>query len=115
MVNNTPEQLNTAQIALETVKSGNCEQYRELVSQYDWAVNLVLAIMRAESGCNPNAVNGQDSHNGCAGSYSLMQVACLHYTSEQDKLDPAINIQVAYSVYKRAGEFNPWSVYTNKS
>ena len=101
------------QIALKQATGGNCEQYRSLVEQYDWNVEVVLAIMRGESGCNPNAINGQDNHKNCVGSYSLMQVGCLHYTDGQDKLDPATNIMVAYGVYKRAGGFTPWTIFTN--
>lgn len=71
--------------------------------------------MRAESGCNPQSINGQDNHKTCVGSYGLMQVACLHYEDGQDKLDPATNINVAYGVYQRSNGYNPWSVYTNGS
>lgn len=91
-----------------------CEQYRPIVSQYNWDTNLILAIMRAESGCNPSGVNWSDGHSGCTGSFGLMQVACLHFSEGQDKLDVATNIAVAYKVYVGSG-LTAWSAYTNGS
>jgi soluble lytic murein transglycosylase-like protein len=107
----TPQPI-TPQNAPEVAITQGCEQYRSLVSKYDWDVNTILAIMRAESSCNPASINYADGHNGCTGSYSLLQVACIHYKEGQDKLDPETNIAVAYGVWQRGG-YTPWSVYTN--
>jgi soluble lytic murein transglycosylase-like protein len=96
--------------APEVAITHGCEQYRSLVSKYDWDVNTMLAIMRAESGCNPQSANMADGHSGCTGSYSLLQIACIHYQDGQDKFDPETNIAVAYGVWQRGG-YNPWTVY----
>lgn len=66
--------------------------------------------MMAESGGNPKAYN-PEWHNGCQGSIGLFQLACLH-ASGRDLLDPAVNVQVAYDLYKREG-WQPWSAYKN--
>lgn len=69
-----------------------------------------MQIMKAESSCNPKAINAKDSHKGCNGSYNLMQVACIHYGKGERKDDIALNIKIAYDVYKRAGySFRPWT------
>lgn len=94
--------------------NGVCGQYRTIVEQYDWDVNLILAIMKAESGCKPDSINWSDGHNGCTGSYGLMQLACLHFSEGQDKLDVVTNIAVAYKVYVGSG-LTAWSAYTNGS
>lgn len=65
----------------------------------------------AESGGNSNASNLNDRHNGCIGSYSLMQVACIH-TGLAAEYDPYKNMEVAYSIYKRQG-WQPWGAYTS--
>jgi soluble lytic murein transglycosylase-like protein len=91
-----------------------CEQYRDIVSQYDWDVNTMLAIMRAESSCNPASINYTDGHGSCVGSYSLLQVGCLHFRDGEDKLDPETNIAVAYRVWKSGG-YTPWTCFTNNS
>lgn len=113
-VTNAPLVTEAPQIALKQATGGNCEQYRSLVERYDWNVELALAVMRAESGCNPDGINWQDGHNGCTGSYGLYQVACLHFNENQDKLDVETNIAVAYRIYERSG-WQPWAAYTNGS
>jgi len=65
----------------------------------------------AESGGNPNSANLNDRHNGCVGSYGLMQIACVHggiFT------DPKQNMDKAFEIYKRSG-WTPWGAYTNGS
>lgn len=93
----------------------NCD----LVNNYAWDVKVAYAVCMAESDGNPNALNMNDRHNGCVGSFSLMQVACFWYThfgySEKDYYDPNINIRIAYLIYKRQNGFNAWSAYTNGS
>lgn len=88
--------------------SGNCEQYRSLVSQYSWNVETVLKIMFAESGCNPNSLS-RTSDRG------LMQINRVHASKvggDLNKLyDPATNIAVAYQIYADSNWY-PWSVCT---
>lgn len=93
------------------VAQGGCEAYRSLVAQYDWNVNIAMAVMRAESGCNPNAANLRDRHANCTGSFGLFQLACF-WTSTP--YDPAHNVAKAYEIYSRSG-WKPWGAYTNGS
>lgn len=91
----------------QTVESNNgCSQYRYLVEQYDWNVQIMLAVMQAESGCNPNAVNPVN-YDG-VGDYGLMQ---LH---GQNISDPAQNVAAAYRLWKVQG-YQAWSAYNNQS
>lgn len=90
----------TAPVAVYA-RGGSCESYRGLVAQYSWNVNIALAIMRAESGCNPNAVSPTNDHG-------LMQ---LH---GQAVYDPAANIAIAYAKYAARG-WQPWTAYNTGS
>lgn len=65
----------------------------------------------AESGGNPNAANLNDRHNGCTGSYGLMQIACIHGGIFYD---PKQNMDKAFEIYSRSG-WTPWGAYTNQS
>ena len=75
----------------------SCEQYRPLVAQYSWPVDIVLAIMYAESGCNPNAISPTDDHG-------LMQLHGIRI------YDPAENIAYAYNEKYLKGGFSHWTV-----
>jgi len=79
--------------------TGACESYRGLVSKYNWPVDTVLAIMKAESGCNPNAVSPTDDHG-------LMQLHGIRI------YDPAKNIRYAYYNKYMQGGFSHWVVCT---
>lgn len=87
--------------------SGGCEQYRSLVSKYSWNVNVALAVMKAESGCNYLAANWTDNHRVCKGSFGLFQISC----HSGQVFEPANNIAIAYSKYQARG-WQPWSVCT---
>lgn len=90
--------------------SGVCKEYYDIVSKYDWDVNLVLAIMKAESGCNPNAVNYNTNGTKDTG---LMQLNSAYW---KQTMDPEENIAEAYRIYTRWGNtFNAWCAYTNGS
>lgn len=89
---------------------GNCESYRALVSQYDWNVNTMLRIMRAESGCNPSNHNYADAHRTCTGSYGLMQIGCVHGYSIAHLESPSNNIAAAYQIYKSQG-YTAWTTF----
>lgn len=90
--------------------SGNCESYRSLVAQYDWNVNTMLRIMKAESGCNPVNHNYADAHSTCSGSYGLMQIGCIHGYSAAHLESPQNNIAAAYSIFKSQG-YTAWTTY----
>lgn len=86
-----------------TVYAIGCELYRPLISQYSWNVSVAMAVMQAESGCNPNAANWADSHSTCSGSFGLFQIACF----SGQVYDPAQNIAIAYQKYQARG-WQPW-------
>lgn len=107
-----PRTARTAQVA-------GCEQYRSLVSKYDWDANTAMAVMKAESGCNPSAANMNDHHGQCSGSFGLFQLACFWTNTPKD---PAHNIAKAYEIYSavdpisgKPNHWQPWGAYTNGS
>jgi hypothetical protein len=113
-----PQTINQAQ-ANVTHNPVGCANYRYLVEQYDWNVNTAMAVMQAESGCNPNAENWRDNHRTCIGSKGLFQLACFWPTAlgyTYDSLyDPASNVAMAYQIYKRSNSWNAWGAFTNGS
>ena len=96
--------------------TGNgCEEYRSLVSRYDWDVNTMLAIMKSENRtCDPSVNNNSEleNHGVCIGSYSLLQVGCIHFSGNQNPNDPDTNISVAYQVWLKQG-YGAWTEYRN--
>ena len=84
-------------------------------STYGWNYKTAYAVMLAESGGNPKAINAEWHYkNGkpiCQGSFGLFQLACLHGTKE-DLLNPRKNIEIAYALWEKEG-FYPWSVCKN--
>lgn len=93
----------------QVASSGNCEAYRGLVSQYAWNTSIAMAVMHAESGCNPTASSPTCDHG-------LMQINCVHSAAVGGNLallnDPATNIRVAFAVYSGAG-WSAWTTYTS--
>jgi hypothetical protein len=85
-----------------------CELYRPLVAQYGWDQRIAMAVMRAESGCNPMAANWKDKHSTCMGSFGLFQIACF----DGQVYDPARNIQIAWQKYQARG-WKPWGAFTS--
>lgn len=76
-----------------------CAVYLPLVEQYNWPVATMMAIMQAESSCNPQAYNP----SGCYGLFQLYN---------EDITDPAGNVAAAYQIYLRQG-LGAWSTYTS--
>lgn len=72
-----------------------CDNYYDLVAQYDWPIAGAMRTMYEESRCDPNAVSKTNDHG-------LFQ---LH---GQPVYDPAENIAIAYSMYvdARRGSHN---------
>lgn len=92
-----------------TTYTSGVEQWRTLVARYDWNVNTVLAIMRCESGGNPNAVGDRST---AYSSYGLLQVRALPGRPEPTwLLVPENNISYSYSLYKANG-YTPWTCYS---
>lgn len=92
-----------------------CENYRQLISQYNWNVEVMLQIASAESGCNPYAVGDTWAINGLyAPSCGLLQVRTLAGRPDCESLkDPATNIAWAYKIYQGQG-YPAWSVCRTK-
>lgn len=93
-----------------------CEQYRSLVTQYAWDVSVAMAVMKAESGCNPMAANNTDNHRVCMGSFGLFQISC----HSGQIYDPAQNVRIAWLKYSainpRDGmpqKWRPWGAYNS--
>ena len=92
-----------------------CEAYRPLLAKYGWDVTVMLAVMEAESHCNPHAVGDDYPINGVhAKSCGLLQIRTIapwRGTCEQLQ-DPAFNIDIAWKVYQGQG-MKAWSAYKN--
>jgi hypothetical protein len=73
-----------------------------------------LAIAKAESNLNPYAVNRQDAHRGCMGSYGIFQIGCLHESDPHVLYDVEYNIKRARQLYDERG-WLPWGAFTDKS
>jgi hypothetical protein len=97
-----------------TVHPIGCENYRQLVSQYEWNVEVALKVMRAESGCNPSAIGDQYTIRGLyAPSCGLFQIRTLQGRPTCEQLqNPATNIEWAIKLYRASG-WQPWSVCKN--
>lgn len=80
-----------------------------IVKNYAWDTRIAYAVCMAESGGNPRAANLNDKHNGCVGSYGLMQIACIHGGIFYD---PKENMDKAYDIYLRSG-WKPWGAFTS--
>ena len=102
--------INQAQAGV-TYSPNDCEQYRPILSKYNWDVNVAMAIMKAESGCRHEAFN-PEWHRGCQGSRGLFQIACVHHDST---FDPEANIAAAYRIYSARGSWRDWGAYLNGS
>lgn len=88
-----------------------CEHYKDLVAQYSWNVSVALAVMKAESGCNPNAVG--DTHIPPV-SCGLFQVRTLAGRPSCESLkDPSTNVAYAYKLYASGG-WGHWTVCRTK-
>lgn len=88
--------------------ANRCEEFRNLVKQYDWNVEVMLAIMMAESSCNPNALNTNSDGSNDSG---LFQINSIH--KKPNRENPELNVRYAYQIYKSQG-LNAWVAYTNK-
>lgn len=93
-----------APVAVPQIVPLGCAAYVPLLQQYNWDVSVMAAVMQAESGCDPNAVNTQN-YDGVY-DYGLMQ---LH---GQEIFDPATNIAHAYSLWTTQG-YGAWSTFNN--
>jgi len=104
-----------AKVPQPTVHPIGCENYRQEVSKYDWNVEVMMKIMRAESSCNPAVVGDNYPIRGLlAPSCGLFQIRTLSSRPSCDELkDPATNIAWAYRIYQSQG-YPAWSVCRTK-
>jgi soluble lytic murein transglycosylase-like protein len=72
---------------------GSVEQWRGLLSKYDWPVDKMLAIMECESSGIPTQVNPS------SGAIGLMQI----HPPVPEAIDPEVNIRIAHHKYKTQG------------
>ena len=78
------------------------------------AIPTGIAIVLAESGGNPRAVNTAN-RNGSV-DYGLFQINTVHGSllSQGDKFNPVDNARMALTVYKQAGNsWKPWSTFNS--
>ncbi len=90
---------------------GRCEEFREIVEQYPWNSKVMLAIMRAESGCNPRSDNTGLNTNGTY-DYGLFQINSVHGHSRDILANPAKNTEIAFRIWQSQG-YRAWSAYNN--
>jgi hypothetical protein len=86
-----------------------CEAYRNEFAKYSWNVDMAIAICKAESNGNTNAISSTADRG-------LMQINYIHADMVGGNLnalyDPVTNIRVAASIYGGRG-WNAWSTYLN--
>ena len=85
--------------------TGGCETFRAIVSEFDWDVRTMMAIMQAESGCTPRAVGDNYPIAGVlAPSCGLYQIRTLAGRPSCEELkDPRTNVEWAYKIYSGQG------------
>ena len=93
--------------------AGRCEEFRELVEKYPWNSKIMLAIMRAESGCNPRSDNSGLNTNGTY-DYGLFQINSVHGYSRNVLANPAKNTEIAFKIWQSQG-YRAWAAYNNGS
>jgi len=88
-----------------------CSNYSDLVGKYDWNQSVALAVAKAESSCNPNAVGDNYVIGGIyAPSCGLFQIRTLPGRPSCEELkNPETNVAWAYRLYNASG-WQPWSV-----
>ncbi len=97
-----------------SVPQVGAEQWRVLVSKYDWDVNTVLRILQCESQGRSWIVN--DNPGTRDYSVGLMQInlfgslAATRPSEEWLKV-PANNIKYAYQMSGNGANFSPWTCY----
>jgi len=84
----------------------SCSAYEPIVAQYNWNVRVAMAIMQAESGCNPYAISPASLNYDGVSDYGLFQI------HGQYILNPSDNIAAAYQKYLSQG-WNAWSTYSS--
>lgn len=75
------------------------------VFAFDWPHDEACAVSWCESSWLPWAYN--------AGNYGLFQINAVHQARVRGDLnslfDPAVNVRVAYAIWRDAGGWGPWA------
>lgn len=96
-------------------KDGNATQIAQLARNAGFpesAIPTVVSIALAESGGRSGAVN--NANNNGSSDYGLMQINSVHSNllKNNDWEDPQQNMNMAFQIYKSAGnKFTPWVTY----
>lgn len=106
-----PAPVKTVPKPVAVATDGTCEQYRHIISQYSWNVEVAMNVCKAESSGNTYNENLNDYHDfaKCRGSFGLFQINCSHGRV----FDAEKNIAIAHSMYVASG-WGPWSFHTCK-
>lgn len=95
-----------------------CSQYLPLISQYDWNVNVALAIMQAENHSCATAITSLPNHNGTV-DIGLFQVNSSHADMVNGDLEslhtPTVNVAIAYKLYAARHSWTPWTTFNSGS
>ncbi len=115
IVNYTNEPVPAAmEVTIPEPIPGDCESFRPYVEEYDWDSDIMLSIIKHESGCMPSAVN----NNPATGDYSVGLTQVNLYgklrsvrPTEADLKDYKKNLAYAYKIYEGAGKRfgNDWT------
>ena len=96
--------------AVEAAGADVCEGFRPLVAKYDWDVKVAMAVMKAESGCQTNALGHNTNGTNDAG---LFQVNSIHDATDK-RYDIEYNVALAYRIYKdrRSWDISGWKAWS---
>jgi len=70
----------------------------------------MLAIMAAESGCDPSAVNTANSDGST--DTGLMQINSIHGIDSETLMNPTANVRAAYRIYQSQG-LKAWTSFSS--
>ena len=70
----------------------------------------MLAIMQAESSCDPGARNTANTDGST--DTGLLQINSIHGIDPATLIDPTVNIQAAYRVYQSQG-LKAWTSFSS--
>ena len=87
--------------------SYRCTAYQSDFEQYNWNVDVAMAICQAESSGNPYAVSNADINTDGLPDYGLMQIHNI------DIINPAANIAYAYYHKYLTQGWGAWSTYNS--
>lgn len=91
-----------------------CQYYLPIIEKYNWDVHTAMAIVQAESSCNPHEAS-VPNYDGSV-DRGLFQVNSIHADMVGGDLtslyNPEVNVQIAYRIYSGNG-WHAWSTYNS--